>query len=47
MDKDFAEQIPIAYAVTYIWGTIGSTIIVAPLGIPKEMNRIVSAVAGC
>ncbi|WP_424814808.1 aspartate-alanine antiporter [Roseococcus sp. YIM B11640] len=32
--KTYADQIPIAYAVTYIWGTIGSAIILAQLG-PK------------
>lgn len=30
--KAYADQIPIAYAVTYIWGTIGSAIILAQLG---------------
>lgn len=32
--KKYADQIPIAYAVTYIYGTIGSAIILAKLG-PK------------
>ncbi|WP_245298516.1 aspartate-alanine antiporter [Sinorhizobium sp. A49] len=30
--KTYTDQIPIAYAVTYIWGTIGSAIILAQLG---------------
>lgn len=33
----YASQIPIAYAVTYIWGTIGSAIILAQLG-PKLLG---------
>ncbi|QRY70153.1 aspartate-alanine antiporter [Ensifer sp. PDNC004] len=35
--KTFSDQIPIAYAVTYIWGTIGSAIILAQLG-PKLLG---------
>ena len=35
--KTFASQVPIAYAVTYIWGTIGSAIILAQLG-PKLLG---------
>lgn len=35
--KTYADQIPIAYAVTYIWGTIGSAIILAQLG-PKLLG---------
>ena len=30
--KEFVDQIPIAYAVTYIFGTIGSAIILAQIG---------------
>ncbi|MCC7284236.1 MAG: aspartate-alanine antiporter [Acetobacteraceae bacterium] len=30
--KAYADQIPIAYAVTYIWGTIGSAVILAQIG---------------
>jgi putative transport protein len=35
--KTYASQVPIAYAVTYIWGTIGSAIILAQLG-PKLLG---------
>jgi putative transport protein len=35
--KLYSDQIPIAYAVTYIWGTIGSAIILAQLG-PKLLG---------
>ncbi len=39
----FVGQIPIAYAVTYIWGTIGSAIILAQLG-PKLLGIDLPAV---
>ena len=42
--KSFADQIPIAYAVTYIFGTIGSAIILAQLG-PKLLG--IDLVAAC
>lgn len=42
--KTFADQIPIAYAVTYIWGTIGSAIILAQIG-PKLIG--VDLAAAC
>jgi putative transport protein len=35
--KTFASQVPIAYAVTYIWGTIGTAMILAQLG-PKLLG---------
>lgn len=42
--KTYANQIPIAYAVTYIYGTIGSAIILAKIG-PRLIG--VDLVAAC
>ncbi|MDA7964003.1 aspartate-alanine antiporter [Ruegeria sp.] len=42
--KSYANQIPVAYAVTYIYGTIGSAIILAKIG-PRLIG--VDLVAAC
>ncbi len=42
--RTYANQIPIAYAVTYIWGTIGSAIILAQIG-PRLIG--IDLVAAC
>lgn len=42
--KTYANQIPVAYAVTYIYGTIGSAIILAKIG-PRLIG--VDLVAAC
>lgn len=40
-----SETNTIPYAV--IWSTIGSTFILMQLGAPKEIDRVVSAMARC